>query len=476
MRTFWIGLFLLLPYGANAAVSISEVAWMGSIDSANHEWIELHNDGAATDVSGWLLSDGMNLEIELVGTIPANSYSVLERTSDDSAPGAAFIIYTGALVNSGATLQLLRGDGSLVDQVPGGENWINIGGDNVTKETAQYTSSGWKTAAPTPGSGLVWSGPQEQESNKSEVDETPKTSPSTAVKKTLNSSEPVRLVVPGVTLALKVDAQTIGYVHQPISFSVKPSGIGDVLIDSLLYQWNFGDGLVTTEKEPQHVFQYPGTYVVTVYGGYKRQEQVARHEITILPVKVSLTMNSDGDVQINNDSPYELDISGYKLQGEKVFIFPAYSILLPKQTVTIPKKKLGQTNTNTIVFYDTEIALVSSLSPYSLTSTNLYTAESEVLKPKITSRSLSQNAAVAAAESNAFSFVSTPIEDEGSESEPGFITINSAATSSQLASVGTAIPESSSRFTYLALAGVLGLAILGVYAAPRRSNITDSLE
>ena len=111
----------LFPQLIFAAVSISEVAWMGTAVSPNHEWIELHNAGSAVDVTGWTLTDGMNLSITLEGTIPAESYVVLERTSDASAPGTAFHIYTGALVNSGATLYLKRADGSLVDQVSGGE-------------------------------------------------------------------------------------------------------------------------------------------------------------------------------------------------------------------------------------------------------------------------------------------------------------------------------------------------------------------
>ena len=44
---------------------------------------------------------------------------------------------------------------------------------------------------------------------------------------------------------------------------------------------------------------------------------VSRHEITILPVEISLTKNQAGDIQVNNDSPYEIDVSGYKLAGNK---------------------------------------------------------------------------------------------------------------------------------------------------------------
>jgi len=74
------------------AIEISEVAWMGSADSANHEWIELHAP-TTIDVTGWTLSDDNNLQIELTGTISAGEYAVLERTSDDSAPGSLADIY-----------------------------------------------------------------------------------------------------------------------------------------------------------------------------------------------------------------------------------------------------------------------------------------------------------------------------------------------------------------------------------------------
>lgn len=85
----------MLPLVTEGAVSISEVAWMGSSESANHEWIELHNDGEAIDVTGWVINDGMNLNIELTGVIPAGSYVVLERTSDASAKGEAFNLHRG---------------------------------------------------------------------------------------------------------------------------------------------------------------------------------------------------------------------------------------------------------------------------------------------------------------------------------------------------------------------------------------------
>jgi len=71
------------------AIEISEVAWMGSAASANHEWIELYSP-ETIDVTGWTITDGNNLQIELDGTISSGEYAVLERTSDASAPGTAW--------------------------------------------------------------------------------------------------------------------------------------------------------------------------------------------------------------------------------------------------------------------------------------------------------------------------------------------------------------------------------------------------
>jgi PKD domain/Lamin Tail Domain len=342
MRYFVVGLALLLPAFSEAAVLISEVAWMGGTASANHEWIELYNDAGAVDVTGWSITDGMNLSISLTGTIPSQTYVVLERTSDAAAAGTAFLIYTGALVNTGATLQLVRADGGLEDQVAGGENWQSIGGDNLTKETAQHTTAGWVTAAPTPSSTnkgeVKMLDDQEEEKDDDDTDTKIETS---NVKPKTSTGDTVPLILPGVSLNLKTAAQKVGYVNQPIEFSVTASGVGDTIIDSLTYQWNFGDGTTAFLKESVHSFQYPGTYIVTTHARYKRQEQLARHEITILPVSISLTTAADGSVQVNNDSPYEIDISGYTLAAEKEFVFPEYSVLLPNQTVTISRAKLG---------------------------------------------------------------------------------------------------------------------------------------
>lgn len=438
---------------------------MGDNDSPNHEWIELHNDSAAVDVTGWTLTDGAHLTIELSGTIPSESYVVLERTSDESAPGGAFLMYTGALVNTGATLQLIRADGGLEDQIIGGEDWQNIGGDNTTKETAQYTSGGWVTAVATPGRAAALT------KTVSTVVDDPEPSLSTSGGGRLAkpiSTQPLILTLPDVTLELSISAPSVGYVHQPIEFTVTPTGVGNSLIASLQYEWNFGDGTVDAVKEPTHVYDYPGTYVVTVYAGYKRQEQVARQEITILPVSLSLTTNREGDVQLNNDSSYEVDLSGYRLVADREFTFPPRTILLPQQTITIAHQRLGQTDARLVAVYDTEAVLVASHLPEALQTVR----SSEVL---------------AANDLESFSNHMTPVTpsvvspvsevmEEPTEVTPKGVMVESEASRSvgtdtlQIASAGAAPRSDSSRWPYVGLASVLLLGTLGVYAAPRRNE------
>lgn len=451
--------FGFLPTAAQAAVYINEVAWMGDIDSANHEWIELYNDGAAVDVTGWSLTDEMNLNVDLVGTIPANSYAVLERTSDDSSTAKAFLIYTGALVNTGATLKLKDKTGGLVDWVNGGDNWDSIGGDNVTKETAQYTNSGWITAEATPG-----------KPNKAEViDEPVETDPEEEdyneedPKKTSKGIKKDPLTLPDVTLALEIKAPDSGYVNQAIEFSVEPSGVGKTIIDSLAYQWNFGDSNLSNKKDTIHIFKYPGTYVVTNYAYFKRQEQVTRHEITILPVRVELTTNQQGDVQINNNSPYEIDLSGYKLKAKNSLTLPEYSILLPNQTITVSAQKLGKVDNLLVAFYDAEGKLLDSLVPSSLGGNVVQEGMDGVKSAAQISATAVSPQNVIAVDNFAFAVAEAAEPDEE---------VSSLLEEQELMTSfnNQAMKDSANNWSYWVLVVVLLIGTIGVYALPKRNE------
>jgi len=47
-------LFLLSPFAAKGTIVINEIAWMGTENSANDEWIELYSD-QQVNLTGWIL-------------------------------------------------------------------------------------------------------------------------------------------------------------------------------------------------------------------------------------------------------------------------------------------------------------------------------------------------------------------------------------------------------------------------------------
>jgi cardiolipin synthase len=106
------------PQAAARDVVINEVAWSGTSFSYNDEWIELYNNtGAPIDLAGWTLRaiDGTP-DINLNSTIPAHGYFMLERQDDCTISDMlADVIYSGALLDDGETLELRNETLALID-------------------------------------------------------------------------------------------------------------------------------------------------------------------------------------------------------------------------------------------------------------------------------------------------------------------------------------------------------------------------
>ena len=444
-------LFLFLPSFSHAALLINEVAWMGSVDSANDEWIELYNDdNTPVDIDGWTLNDGGSLNVDLAGTIGAGEYAVLERTDDNSAPGTAFLIYTGALGNDGRILTLRRADSSVEDQVDGGENWANLGGDNTTKETAQRTSTGWVTAPGTPGYKNA------ETSSTPPEDAQAVTSQVTDNTGTAKDNKQVSLVVPDNELKLGIIAPDRTYVDQEVSFTVEPSGIGDALVDSTVYTWNFGDAYSAAGKSVTHKYMYPGTYAVVTEGTVAHYDAKERHMITVLPVTLSLTKTARGDVIISNNAPYEIDMSGFILRGDKALALPTNSVLLPRTSLTITSSRFESTTNMMVALYDTEGTLVASLIPNKPVTT--LTTDTQRTLPKASPQPVAQAGAVSQQVKTVMPTTTSPK--------------TSFSTTSQTASAGSSDGGLDRQtLVYIGFVGLLVAAILGLYARKSKINI-----
>ncbi len=374
-------LFLLLPSFSYAKIYISEVAWMGTTESANDEWIELFNSSTSdVPVDGWTLIDGNSLSISLSGTIPSGGYVVLERTDDDSAPGNAFLVYTGALSNSGATLTLKNSEGSSEDIVAGGTDWGNIGGDNDTKKTPQYTDEGWVTAGATPGSGSI---SVDSEVTKEEEENDISNEGSETTKSTSGYIETSHYK----ELDIQILAPTKAYVNQRVTLSATSTGRSKVTRDSLYYEWNFGDLYSSNGRSVSHTYIHPGKYKIWLKGSFSKYNDEDSVVIEVLPVAISITRQTDGDILITNSADYETRLDSYYIIGRKKVIFPVYSTLLPEQSVIVPRGRLGIGTNDPVALYDSTGTMVDSLGYGSLVATSYVPANSSQTNQTSTSLS-----------------------------------------------------------------------------------------
>jgi hypothetical protein len=340
---------------------------MGTVSDANNEWIELHNtEGASVEVTGWTLTIDGSVVVTLVGSIAGDTYALLERTDDDSVPGVTmFQKYTGALPNTGATLILKDGSGTQVDTVTGGENWSAIGGNNETKETPQRTVSGvWVTGSPTPAGATVASASTTGGTGTTTITTTARTQ-TTSSGRSGGGRVVVRSTTPKVRiepepLALSINAPTIAYVNQTISFEVESEGPGKTILNSLEHAWNFGDTFTGSGKTPTHRFTYPGEYTVVVESRYAKQIAQARHEISILPASLTLSRGQKGEVIIKNLSAHEIDLGGFTLQSETGFVFPKFTIIKQGGALTVPPARVVGQVTG-VVLLDTHSTVVASV-------------------------------------------------------------------------------------------------------------------
>jgi len=140
-----LGVFALVPgidtvkAAAPGAVVINEVAWAGSADSANDEWIELYNTtGAAVDLAGWKLKDDgvVAFTFPAGATIAANGYALIEDSEAAVANVTADFIYNMSLANAGDALQLIDGSAAIIDTVngSGGAWYFGSSGTYATME------------------------------------------------------------------------------------------------------------------------------------------------------------------------------------------------------------------------------------------------------------------------------------------------------------------------------------------------------
>ena len=365
--------FVLSAHVALAAVRINEIAWMGTTVSGSNEWIELYNDSAGTvDLSGWhIVADDGSPTILLSGTIAPNGFYLIERTDDTTVPDVVADLvapFGNGLSNSGETLRLKDGNNTDIDVVIGGTDWQNIGGDNISKQTAQRTASGWVTGTPTPRAQNV-----SQNNSQGEVAGASTTTTSSGSASDSSSAggdasttnSPKKSVYPRTAMTVIAGDDRSAFTGFPVAFSGNASGLYDEALLNATYHWNFGDGATGEGKNVSHVYRFPGEYVVTLDAFYGGLENTDRLAVVVTTPDIVITRaegGADGRIELANHSSREIDCSGFVLRsgsgavlggGTSMFIFPPHTVMLPGKSLLLPNSITGLLNA------EVEVALFS---------------------------------------------------------------------------------------------------------------------
>lgn len=315
---------------------------MGTSVSASAEWIELQNtDSTPVSMSGWtLVSSTGTPSITLSGTIDASGFFLLERTSDSSVPAVtADQIYSGALTNSGATLTLKDSTGTVLDTVVGGTDWQTIGGDNTTKQTPQRSGSTWSTAVPTPRTAV--SGTESTTTSSSTVEDT--MTPQTSI-----GGSALVLGAPNVPkIFLQVGPGRIVSVGATVPYGARVYDDSGAFRHDANVVWSFGDGETKSGRDVEHVFMYPGTYLVVVHASTGQSQVSTALTVEAVRPLIEIVASDERGISLYNSGAGMLDLSYWKLtSGGSTFTFPLFTALLPKKQITVPVSVTGLTATS----------------------------------------------------------------------------------------------------------------------------------
>ncbi len=469
MKFQYLVLFLLfiffLPKVSFAGVRINEIAWMGTANSANDEWIELYNEDSSTvDLSNWLLlaSDGAP-NLVLTGSISGNSYFLLERTDDSSVSMAsADQIYTGALGNDGESLTLKDSTGSVQDTVNHSDGWK--GGDNSTKDTMQYSNSHWITASATPRTENE-SSESEDTGEENKEDQSDSNNSNELETESANSVyDEEKDIIDTFTLNLQIDPVIISNVHAKFVVGVYKNNVRQL---KGIHSWNFGDGAFVQNVDRysrddmtfSHVYYNPGTYVAIFEyrtSSLKKDPDV-HHRVTITVtdhnVEIS-NINPNDSITLTNLTSKEVDVGGWQLRtNDHKYTFPDSTIILSQNDLVLSYQTLGiLLNKRTMLFLPngTMVSFLNNKKDHLIVQPHQNTFETiEPIKidDSIVIRPLNETATVM--------FARDPIKQKGSQSNVWYI------------------------FTaLLALGGVIGLSstVMFLYTQKTKTSTSDDIE
>jgi PKD repeat protein len=322
---------LATPFAAYAAFSFSEIMFDAAGTDTKHEWVEVYNDGDATDLSTFkFYENGSNHGLTLhsgSATISANGYAII---ADDAA---TFLIdfpsYTGplfdasfSLSNMGETVSLRSTD--LVDVATA--NYTADSGALGDGNSIHFINGSWVSRSPSPGS-VAPSGSQPP-------------APTTQTGQNTSSSVFSESEAPKITVDAGPDKTVV--VGAGAVFSATAYGLKQEPLTSARYVWNLGNAVTKEGKSILYAYTIPGTYIVTVDASNAGVSATDRVQVTVVPADIVVTRANQDYIEIENRTSYELDLGLWQVRvGTQLFVLPSHSLVRGKGTIILQNDATG---------------------------------------------------------------------------------------------------------------------------------------
>lgn len=352
-----LSLIFLFPVYASANLIFTEIAYDLPGSDTDREWVEILNDGGSTiDITGYKFNDGANHVLNPPpenggqGNLSVSSGEYIILSADAStfifehpSFGGTVIDTVMSLANTGDTLTLVDADGTTVASV----TYTSEDGGAGDGSTLSLIDGDWQSGTSSPGlSGSGFSSNDDDEENNSEDennneennDQEDVSTSSSQKEKPKPKRDELLIDTSGIPKS--------GTSGNPIIFSATIFGLFDEKISTGRFTWSLGDGEVYESignESFYYTYKYPGEYVVTLSYFRKAKDtkivpdQVARKTIVVTsPSVVIESVGTDGSVVLLNESTEERDIGGWHIfYNGQYFLFPKYTIILPKKRFTI---------------------------------------------------------------------------------------------------------------------------------------------
>lgn len=149
-------------------------------------------------------------------------------------------------------------------------------------------------------------------------------------------SSPASLSSPEIATNFEISSgrNMLTSVGSEVLFKAIVTKISNIPLQSIIYEWSFGDGTVGKGDAVSHFYKFPGDYAVVLNAFYSDKQAVARSLVRVVSPEVLLS-RVVGGLQIENKSGSEINLGGWSLVSDKkVFIFPK-DTLIPSHKIII---------------------------------------------------------------------------------------------------------------------------------------------